>query len=198
MHVGRGWISLGACACIAAGVSCGGVAAFAARRRWPERRRVGRGAATCAAGRSVCSGVCVDTQTDANHCGRCGLSCSTGCRSGICVLSLARSSPGLTGSPLAFALDETAVYWTEAAAQGNDARVMKVSKAGGVPETLASGLAWTGGMPSMQPTRTGHRNDHQHDRRPAFALVLWSGREEAEGGRGRDAPRHGPVPGSPR
>jgi len=41
---------------------------------------------TCDAPRSDCGGVCVDRQSDANHCGRCGHACGAGmsCVAGVC------------------------------------------------------------------------------------------------------------------
>src|SRR5687768_1746825 len=41
----------------------------------------------CAAGESVCGGVCSNPMTDRDNCGRCGNSCGDGmvCTSGTCV-----------------------------------------------------------------------------------------------------------------
>src|SRR5689334_231600 len=43
-------------------------------------------ALTCtSAGQMMCSGTCVNTQTDNNNCGTCGNSCGSGtCQSGLC------------------------------------------------------------------------------------------------------------------
>ncbi|HEX4513146.1 MAG TPA: hypothetical protein VH054_06405 [Polyangiaceae bacterium] len=35
-----------------------------------------------------CSGKCVDTQTDQNNCGACGVTCETGCGGGVCTPTL--------------------------------------------------------------------------------------------------------------
>ncbi|MEZ4409604.1 MAG: MXAN_6577-like cysteine-rich protein [Polyangiales bacterium] len=42
----------------------------------------------CTASETVCDGRCVDTQTDASHCGACGTPCAAGsaCRAGACEL----------------------------------------------------------------------------------------------------------------
>ncbi|UJR78158.1 hypothetical protein [Sandaracinus amylolyticus] len=44
------------------------------------------GACVCPEGTSICDGVCVDTRTDVEHCGGCGVACPTGgvCEGGAC------------------------------------------------------------------------------------------------------------------
>jgi hypothetical protein len=43
-------------------------------------------ATTCATGETACGGACVDLQSDASHCGACGVSCGPGtCSAGACV-----------------------------------------------------------------------------------------------------------------
>ncbi|WP_242395603.1 hypothetical protein [Anaeromyxobacter oryzisoli] len=43
-------------------------------------------ATTCLTGETACGGVCVDLQSDASHCGACGVSCGLGtCSAGACV-----------------------------------------------------------------------------------------------------------------
>ncbi len=46
-------------------------------------------ACSCAPGEVDCGGACVDTSTDPNHCGGCGVACSAGesCSAGICVVA---------------------------------------------------------------------------------------------------------------
>ncbi len=44
---------------------------------------------SCATSLTNCSGTCRDTDTDNNHCGRCGSACASGqvCSGGMCQLS---------------------------------------------------------------------------------------------------------------
>ena len=45
------------------------------------------GVCACPAGQTFCSGACVDTKTDAGHCGACGTACPNGqsCQGGVCT-----------------------------------------------------------------------------------------------------------------
>ncbi|MBI5512605.1 MAG: hypothetical protein HY909_02490, partial [Deltaproteobacteria bacterium] len=55
-------------------------------REFRNIRHWRRGTA-CATGRTNCGGLCLDTQTDAGHCGGCGRACSAGqvCAAGACI-----------------------------------------------------------------------------------------------------------------
>lgn len=55
----------------------------------------------CPAGTVDCGGVCVDTQTDRNHCGACGNSCGPGtCQDGYCTgPCVSTNNPMLSCSP---------------------------------------------------------------------------------------------------
>lgn len=92
----------------------------------------------CGGGRTVCSGSCVDLQTDMGHCGSCGASCSAPspstanqCAAGRCLITLAS---GLS-KPHRLVVDGSSVYFTAS----NDGTVMKVPLGGGASTTLASG-----------------------------------------------------------
>jgi hypothetical protein len=58
-----------------------------------------------------CGGVCVNTVSDANNCGRCGHSCGAGlCTAGLCQPVTVAPSVFF---PVGLALTATSVYWTE-------------------------------------------------------------------------------------
>jgi len=101
----------------------------------------------------MCSGQCVDTQTDNNNCGGCGLACSVPCSAGGCLVALASGQVW----PDALATDDTSVYWVDNDDVGGGV-AMKVPVGGGTPITLAANVAnpgvivvdavsayWTGG-----------------------------------------------------
>jgi hypothetical protein len=84
----------------------------------------------CPAGQTACGGTCVDLTSDPNNCGGCGLTCSSGCTAGECLVTLA------TGVyPLGITVGSSNVYWTDARLD----TVMSVPSSGGTPVTLASG-----------------------------------------------------------
>jgi hypothetical protein len=83
---------------------------------------------TSCSGGACCSGTCVDEQTDNLNCGGCGLTCSSGCLAGECLVTLA------SGHPIFVAVDAASVYWTD-----GSGTIMKVPLGGGTPTTLASG-----------------------------------------------------------
>ena len=41
---------------------------------------------SCDGGQTSCGGKCVDTSTDMNNCGGCGVVCNTACTAGVCQL----------------------------------------------------------------------------------------------------------------
>jgi len=89
----------------------------------------------CAPGLTLCSGTCISTFYDDNHCGKCDIVCGSGnvCQAGRCVpTSTIQRATGL-GTPNGIALDAQHVYWTDI---GTNA-IMRVAKAGGMPELVA-------------------------------------------------------------
>lgn len=87
------------------------------------------GGCTCAG--AVCSGVCTDLATDGKNCGGCGLSCSTGCTAGECIITL---GPG--GGPLA--LTSTRLYWGLYFGGYPPAAIMEAQLDSGAPTTFAA------------------------------------------------------------
>lgn len=86
----------------------------------------------CPTGDYLCGATCVDEQTDGANCGRCGHDCQGGaCLGGVCQPVALVTGKGGNG----IAVDSTSVYWTDR----YDSAVMRVSKGGGSPTTLASG-----------------------------------------------------------
>ena len=93
---------------------------------------------TCSGG-SCCSGTCVNEQTDSADCGGCGLACSVSCSAGECLVVVASSATEDTYYNIV--LDDTSVYWTNAATGGvyTEGTVLKAPLKGGATTTLASG-----------------------------------------------------------
>jgi hypothetical protein len=79
----------------------------------------------------MCNGACVDTQTDSENCGGCGLACGA-CTGGECVTTLASDQY----FPNGIAVDSSGVYWGESL---NDSLVLRVGLAGGAITTLVVG-----------------------------------------------------------
>jgi hypothetical protein len=67
-------------ACAALGKKCG-------RKKCCPGGKCKHGRCRCTGGLKLCGGTCVDTQTDAAHCGGCGLACHTmqTCEAGDCA-----------------------------------------------------------------------------------------------------------------
>ena len=90
---------------------------------------------SCVCNKTNCKGACVDTQTDANHCGGCDTVCTATppstveCSSGRCLTTLA-----LTDMALGLAVNDTSVYWST-----TSGKIMTVPLAGGSATTLATG-----------------------------------------------------------
>jgi hypothetical protein len=53
---------------------------------------------TCAAPQTSCGGVCVNLQTDAMNCGKCGNKCAVACSSGMCVATCPMGTTNCGGS----------------------------------------------------------------------------------------------------
>jgi hypothetical protein len=96
----------------------------------------------CPKGTSACGGKCVDETTDDANCGGCGLTCSTGCTAGECLLVIAEDQT----SPAGITLDAANLYWIDTEAMGDGgsvdfvAPVMQLPQKGGTTRPLASSL----------------------------------------------------------
>jgi hypothetical protein len=102
----------------------------------PGDANAGDAALVCDGGKSACGQACVDLQTDAQNCGRCGRSCGgTGCALGMCnPVTLA-----MVDKPHGIAVDDTNVYFTTYMGGGSDF-VASVPKNAGKPiNKLAQG-----------------------------------------------------------
>jgi hypothetical protein len=67
-------------------------------------------AGTCTCTQSLCSGQCVNLQTDNANCGGCGLGCATGCTAGECV-TIVGAAPTTPKNSVGLALYGPNVYW---------------------------------------------------------------------------------------
>ena len=92
----------------------------------------------------TCAGVCVDLETDSNHCGGCGIACpavaapsTTQCRLGRCLVTLA-SEPGVSVSTMA--IDAANLYWLADDAIAGGDTIKRTSLDGGSSTTLVSGV----------------------------------------------------------
>lgn len=81
-----------------------------------------------------CGGSWVNTATDNNNCGACGVTCNNTCYESGCLANLSSGPIPTT----AVATDSTYVYFTAGGASG---AVLAAPKGGGTAITLASGLA---------------------------------------------------------
>jgi hypothetical protein len=77
----------------------------------------------------ICGSVCVDTNTDSNNCGGCGVSCASvasapaKCTAGRCMFILASGQfLGNGGGAVGVAADDTSVYWTNPTSTGGSVR----------------------------------------------------------------------------
>jgi hypothetical protein len=86
---------------------------------------------TCPSGSSNCNGACVNTQTDNNNCGGCGLTC-TACAAGECVVTLATNIPNANQ----IVLNAIKAYVTSATATG---AIYSMSLSGGGAINLTQG-----------------------------------------------------------
>jgi hypothetical protein len=77
--------TVGQTSCATGTSVCNGTGNVAAGTTCGTNMVCASGACACAAGYTSCSGTCVDFQTDAANCGRCGHSCLYGtCSAGVC------------------------------------------------------------------------------------------------------------------
>src|ERR1700690_421077 len=118
---------VGHCACPAGMLDCGGTCASPSPQNscgtscvqaCPQPQANGsascNGAAcaiTCSSGYTLCSGQCVDEQSDGANCNACGHSCQTGaCLAGVCQpVALATGRV----SPTSIAVSSAGVFWIE-------------------------------------------------------------------------------------
>jgi hypothetical protein len=98
-------------------------------------------ASVCDAGLTACGQACVDTRTDDNHCGGCGLTCAN-CTEGECVVAIFADA----GVAQGIAVDGNRVYWTDfqtfsvmsAGLDGSDVKVLATG------QTYPKGIAVSG------------------------------------------------------
>jgi hypothetical protein len=83
-------------------------------------------------------GGCVDSTSDPNNCGGCGITCSGQCMGGRCLQTLASG-----GSPVQLAVDSQNVYFT-----AYNGTVNQVPVSGGAVTVLASNLGYPWGITS--------------------------------------------------
>lgn len=119
-------------------------------------------------GLTPCSGVCVETASDAANCGTCGHACQGGtCSFGACssMPSQPTTLASAQATPIAIAVDATSVYWVNEVGGS----VVKVAKSGGMPVTLvpsslamptaiavdAANVYWANGSTLMQVSTAG-------------------------------------------
>jgi hypothetical protein len=95
----------------------------------------------CGADFDSCGNQCVDLDTDANNCGRCGRSCFS-TQGGTCSAGNCTPAPIATGEsfPAEVHLSGTHVFWVNGSNQ-----IRRVAKAGGNTTTIFSGEAGIGG-----------------------------------------------------
>ena len=104
---------------------------------------------SCDGGLTSCNGKCVDTSSDAQNCGGCGVVCNTTCTAGIC--SLIGSNCGDAGIQPAndqacLTIDATNVYWGTGYNQTGS--VWKVPVGGGCPALMVGSQDGPHGMAS--------------------------------------------------
>jgi hypothetical protein len=94
---------------------------------------------TCKQGYALCNGVCINTQSDNNNCGGCGLACPSGCSAGECLVTLASNIAGVN----AIAINGIKAY---VATNTTSGAIYNLSLAGGGAVNL------TPSYPQNQPT----------------------------------------------
>ena len=97
---------------------------------------------SCPAPTSLCSGACVDTQTDPENCGGCDALCAGTCTNGQCAAGVVTTLV-TSGAPECLAVDATDVYWTDDSQSDFPSlggAILKEPIGGGVaPTTLTTG-----------------------------------------------------------
>jgi len=105
--------------------------------------------ATCDGGLVACGQQCVDTSTDKQNCGGCGIVCNTTCTAGVCQLIASGCDAGVTssvGDNACITIDGTNVYWGTGLVNGGS--VWSVPKSGGCPQMLIGGQSGPHGIAS--------------------------------------------------
>lgn len=104
--------------------------------------------ASCDAGLTSCNGKCVDTQSDMNNCGGCGVVCNTQCSAGVCPLIGPSCDAGLqqANDQACLTIDATNVYWGTGFQQTGS--VWKVPVGGGCPALMVGSQNGPHGMAS--------------------------------------------------
>jgi hypothetical protein len=89
-------------------------------------------------GGKVCSGICVDTNTDPNNCGGCNVPCTGGsCVGGVCnLIAPDAGTPPPVGDFACIAIDSTSVYVATGLGVSTGGAIYKVPLAGGVPRII--------------------------------------------------------------
>ncbi len=142
----------------------------------------------CEGTSTECGGACVDTQTDASHCGSCGLACgaSERCVAGECVARATDAGAPRADAGASGGSDGSVGMSTDAGTSGSDAGTVSVDDAGcacrlGRPTGARSPALW---LPALVALVVWRR------RRPRRVRASW---RRAQGQLARERP-----PGPPR
>ena len=104
---------------------------------------------SCDGGLTSCGGKCVDTQSDANNCGGCGVVCNTQCTAGICPLigpNCGDAGIQPANDQACLTIDSANVYWGTGFQQTGS--VWKVPVGGGCPALMVGSQNGPHGMAS--------------------------------------------------
>jgi hypothetical protein len=103
---------------------------------------------TCTDGGTACGSSCVDTSSDLQNCGGCGIVCNTSCSGGVCQLigNGCDAGAGQVGDNACLTIDGTNVYWGSGFNTGGT--VWSVPIAGGCPSMLVTNQQAPHGMAS--------------------------------------------------
>jgi len=105
--------------------------------------------ASCDGGLTACGAACVDTSSDNQNCGGCGIVCNTTCTAGVCPLIASGCDAGVAtqvGDNACLTVDATNVYW--GTGFNNTGSVWSVPLAGGCPKMLVGQQSAPHGMAS--------------------------------------------------
>jgi len=125
---------------------------------------------TCATGKSLCAGACVDLQTSANHCGTCGTSCGAAtCAAAVCTAPAPAGCTAKTHGGHSYLFCTTQLDWIDARDNCvrakldmtviNDAAENEFVRAAGPTWVGASDIdgetRWRALAPGVQPRASG-------------------------------------------